>query len=95
MANVLTVLKLVPDGSDFEQDKFISDVLNPLLKKYNIEYIKKESEPIAFGLEALIIYVKNEDSEEGADNLNNFQEELENLENIQAVELQHQTLIDY
>jgi translation elongation factor aEF-1 beta len=95
MANVLTVLKLVPNESELEQDNFINNSIIPKCKEYEVELIKHDKEPLAFGMFAILIYIKNIDSEEGADKLNAFQEELENSDDLQSVELQHQTLIDY
>ena len=95
MANVLTILKLVPSDSELDQESFIKNTVIPKCKDFAIEYIKSDKEPLAFGMFALQIYVKNVDSEEGADNLNSFQEFLENSDELQSVELQQQTLIDY
>ncbi|MFW9929034.1 MAG: hypothetical protein ACFFD1_06560 [Candidatus Thorarchaeota archaeon] len=95
MTNVLTILKLVPNDSELDFNSYIKNTIVPKCKEHNIEYIKQDKEPLAFGMFALVIYIKNEDSEDGADELNAFQEELEGSDDLQAVELQQQTLIDY
>ena len=95
MANVLTVLQLIPNDAELVFDDFIDNTIRSLCEEHEIEYIKYEKTPVAYGLFALVLYVKNPDSEEGADQVNAFQEVLQGLEEIQTVELQNQTLIDY
>jgi translation elongation factor EF-1beta len=95
MANVLTIYKLVPNDSEFAYERFIETIITKICSKHEIEYIKYDKEPLAYGMYAMLLYVKNHDSEEGADALNAFQEELEQLEDLQTVELQQQTLSDY
>jgi len=95
MANVLTILKLVPSEADLVQEDFVNNFIKPKCEEYGVELVKFDKEPLAFGMFALLIYLKNVDSEEGADKLNTLQEEFENMDSLQSIELQHQTLIDY
>ena len=95
MANVLTVLQLVPNDTEIDFESFVENIIHALCEEHEIEYIKYEKAPLAFGLYAMVLYVKNPDSDEGADQLNAFQDALQGLDEIQTIELQNQTLIDY
>lgn len=95
MANVLTVLQLIPNDSEMNFDDFIENSIQTLCKEHEIEYLKYEKTPVAYGLYAMLLYIKNSDSDEGADQLNAFQEAIEGLNEVQTIELQNQTLIDY
>lgn len=95
MANVLTILKLVPSEADLDQENFVNNSIFPKCKEYGVELLKFDKEPLAFGMFALLVYLKNIDSEEGADKLNTLQEEFESMDSLQSIELQQQTLIDY
>ena len=97
MSNVLTILKIVPASPDLNREKFVDDVLiKDYCKKLDIEFLKYEEEPVAYGIVAIIAYLKNQDSGEGADQLNKFQEMLEAREDeISLVEMTMQTIMDH
>ena len=97
MSNVLTVLKIVPASPDLDREKFVDEVLkNDLCKQTNIELLKYEEEPVAYGIVAILAYLKNEDSSNGADDLNKLQEMLEAREDdISLVEITMQTIMDH
>lgn len=95
MANVLTILKIVPNDTEFDKEGFINDVFKGLCEDNNIEYLKYDEEPVAYGLVAILAYLKNPDSEDGADDLNALQETLEGMDDISNIEIQTQTLTDH
>ena len=95
MANVLTVLKIVPSDTEFNKEEFINNVFKGLCEEHNIEYLKYDEEPVAYGLVAILAFLKNADSEDGADDLNALQETLEGMEDLSSIELQGQTLTDH
>ena len=95
MANVLTILKIVPNDTEFNKEDFINNVFKGLCEENNIEYLKYDEEPVAYGLVAMLTYLKNPDTEEGADDLNSLQETLEGMEDLSSIELQNQTLTDH
>jgi translation elongation factor aEF-1 beta len=95
MANVLTVLKIVPNDTEFNKEDFINNVFKGLCEENNIQYLKYDEEPVAYGLVAMLAFLKNPDTEEGADDLNALQETLEGMEDLSSIELQNQTLTDH
>lgn len=95
MANVLTVLKIVPSNTELNRDDFVNNVLKGLCKDNNIEFVKYDEEPVAYGLVAILAFLKNPDSEDGAEELNALQETLEGLEDLSSIEIQGQTLTDH
>ena len=95
MANVLTILKIVPAGTELNREEFVNNVLKGLCEENDIEYLKYEEEPVAYGLVAILAYMKNPDTEDGADNLNALQETLEGNEDLSTVEVQVQQLTDH
>ena len=95
MANVLTVLKIIPSDTEFNREEFVNNVLKGLCEENNIEYLKYEEEPVAYGIVAILAYIKNPDSEDGADDLNALQEILEGNEDLSNIEVQVQQLTDH
>lgn len=95
MANVLTVLKITPSDTEFSREDFVNKVLKGLCEENNVEFVKYEEEPVAYGLIAIMAYLKNADTEDGADDLNALQETLEGNEDLSSVEVQVQQLTDH
>ena len=95
MANVLTVLKIVPSGTELDREDFVNNVLKGLCEENNVEFVKYEEEPVAYGLVAILAYLKNADTEDGADDLNSLQETLEGNDDLSSVEVQVQQLTDH
>ncbi len=95
MANVLTVLKITPSGTELNREDFVNNVLKGLCEENNVEFVKYEEEPVAYGLVAILAYLKNPDTEDGADDLNSLQETLEGNEDLSTVEVQVQQLTDH
>ena len=95
MANVLTVLKIVPSDTEFSKEDFVNNVLKGLCEENNIEFLKYDEEPVAYGLVAILAFLKNPDSEDGADDLNVLQETLEGMEDLSSIEIQVQNLTDH
>ena len=95
MANVLTILKIVPSGTELDREDFVNNVLKGLCEENNVEFVKFEEEPVAYGLVAILAYLKNADTEDGADDLNSLQETLEGNDDLSSVEVQVQQLTDH
>ena len=95
MANVLTILKIVPSGTELDREDFVNNVLKGLCEENNVEFVKYEEEPVAYGLVAILAYLKNADTEDGADDLNSLQETLEGNDDLSSVEVQVQQLTDH
>ena len=95
MSNVLTILKAIPASPDTDREELLSVIQNDLMKDLAIEILKKEEEPLFFGLVALKLFVKTEDSDEGNEVLESFQTKLMDLNEIDNCEIELQTIIDY
>lgn len=95
MSNVLTILKVIPASPDTDREELLSVIQNDLMKDLAIEILKKEEEPLFFGLVALKLFVKTEDSDEGNEVLESFQTKLMDLNEIDNCEIELQTIIDY
>jgi translation elongation factor aEF-1 beta len=95
MSNVLTILQVIPTSPDADRDELLSVIQNELLKDLALEILKKEEEPLFFGLVALKLFVKTEDSDEGNEVLESFQKKLMDLDEIDNCEVELQTIIDY
>ena len=95
MANVLTVLKITPSDTELNREDFVNNVLKGLCEENNVEFVKYEEEPVAYGLVAIMAYLKNPDTEDGADDLNILQETLEGMDDLSTVEVQVQQLTDH
>ena len=96
MANVLTILKITPSNPALDREDFVKNILaNKLAKECDIEFLKYDEEPIAFGIFAIKAYLKNEDSEKGTQDIEHLTELLEQHESISTVEMDMQTLVDH
>lgn len=95
MANVLTILKIVPSDTELNHEDFVNNVFKGLCEENNIEFLKFDKEPVAYGLVAILAFIKNPDSEDGADDLNALQETLEGMDDLSTIEIQTQTLTDH
>ena len=95
MSNVLSILKIFPSSPEVNRDEIVSSAQNELREGLNLEILKKEEEPLFFGLYAIKLFVKTADSEEGTETLQNFENRLLELESVDNCEIELQTIIDY
>jgi len=96
MANVLTILRITPSDPSLNREDYVNDVLkNKLSKECNVEFLKYDEEPVAFGIYAIKAYFKNEDSETGTQDIEKLQELIEQNNSISSVEMDMQTLMDH
>lgn len=79
MANVPTVLQLVPTDVDMSFDNFIENTIQTLCEELKIESLKYEKTPMAYRLYDNGALCKNLDFDEDADQLDAFQEALEGV----------------
>lgn len=63
MADVLVILKVFPDSDEVNLDKIADEIGKKLPQGYSI--LRRDTEPIAFGLKALVLYVKMPEQTEG------------------------------
>ncbi len=95
MSNVLSILKIFPTSPEVNRDEVVSHAENELRKGLNLEILKKEEEPLFFGLYAIKLFVKTADSDEGTETLQEFEDRLIALEEVDNCEIELQTIIDY
>ncbi len=95
MSNVLSILKVIPTSPDVNRDEIVARAQGELLKGLDLEILKKEEEPLFFGLYAIKLFVKTADSDEGTETLQNFEDRLLALEEVDNCEVELQTIIDY
>ena len=92
MGDVLTVLKVVPSGTEVDRSDLIEKIKTEISPKNDIEILKTEEQPLVFGLYALMLTFVVPDTDKGVNDLNSFQEELERLEEIDSVSIEIQAL---
>ena len=95
MANVLSILKVIPTSPEVDREKIVSLAKTDLIKGLDLEILKKEEVPLFFGLYAIKLFVKTADSDEGTETLQNFENRLLELEEVDNCEIELQTIIDY
>ncbi|GAG19870.1 unnamed protein product [marine sediment metagenome] len=95
MANVLSILKVIPTSPEVDREGIVSLAKTELIKGLDLEILKKEEVPLFFGLYAIKLFVKTADSDEGTETLQNFENRLLELEEVDNCEVELQTIIDY
>lgn len=95
MSNVLSILKVIPSSPDVDRESIVSRAKTVLSEGLALEILKKEEEPLFFGLFAIKLFVKTADSDEGTETLQNFENRLLELEDVDNCEIELQTIIDY
>ncbi len=93
MANVLTVLKVIPNEPSMRKEQIEQLVKEKILGDLPLELLRVDEQPLAFGLYATILYVKGADSEEGSAAIDALQGKLEAMDQIEDVEIMQQSLI--
>ncbi|MFX0182977.1 MAG: hypothetical protein ACFE95_07855 [Candidatus Hodarchaeota archaeon] len=95
MSNVLSVMKVVPTSPEVNREEIVSRAQNELSKDLNLEILKREEEPLFFGLYAIKLFIKTADSDEGTKTLQTFEDRLIALKEVDNCEIELQTIIDY
>lgn len=84
MADMLVVLKVYPEGDEVDLNKVSEEVTKKLPQGYKL--VRKETEPIAFGINALILYIQMpEQSEGGTDELESIASQVEGVSHAEVV----------
>ena len=84
MAKVLVVAKLYPEDIDTDLDKLVDKIKEKLPANYEIT--KHSKEPIAFGLNALRLFILIPEESEGG--TSRLEEVLQSIEGVQEVEIE-------
>ncbi len=81
MATVLVKLKIFPKVVETDFDKLASDC-SAKIEAFGGKVLKTEKEPIAFGMNALIIYFSTDESKGGTDPLEAQLAEIEEISSV-------------
>jgi len=95
MSNVLSILKVIPASPEVDREAIFKRVQEDLIRGLEIEILKREEEPLFFGLIAIKLFVKTSDSDEGTATLQLFEDRLIELDDVDNCEIELQTIIDY
>ncbi|MCK5452261.1 MAG: elongation factor 1-beta [Candidatus Aenigmarchaeota archaeon] len=80
MGKVATTFKLMPESPEVDLEKVQADI------KEKLDCVKDmKLEPIAFGLNALLVMVVTEDSEGGMDEIENTLTSIEGVSDLEAL----------
>ena len=63
MVDVLVIVKVYPESDEVNLDSLYEEIEKKLPKDYKL--VRKDTEPIAFGLKALVLYVQMPENVEG------------------------------
>ncbi|MFW9778965.1 MAG: hypothetical protein ACFFE8_08950 [Candidatus Heimdallarchaeota archaeon] len=95
MSNMLSILKIIPTSPEVDRDSILARAQGDLKQDLNLEILKKEEEPLFFGLYAIKLFIKTPDSEEGSDALRQFEDRLVALNEVDNCEIELQTIMDH
>ena len=95
MSNVLSILKIIPTSPEVNREEIVTHAQTALREGLDLEVLKKEEEPLFFGLYAIKLFVKTPDSDEGTEILQTFENRLLSLDEVDNCEIELQTIIDY
>ena len=95
MSNVLSILRIIPTSPEVDREEIVSHAQTELREGLDLEVLKREDEPLFFGLYAIKLYVKTADSDEGTETLQKYEDRLLALEEVDNCEIELQTIIDY
>ncbi|MFX1515820.1 MAG: hypothetical protein ACFFC6_05880 [Promethearchaeota archaeon] len=95
MSNVLSILRIIPTSPEVNREEIVSRAQTELRAGLDLEVLKREEEPLFFGLYAIKLFVKTADSDEGTETLQKYEDRLMALEEVDNCEIELQTIIDY
>ncbi|MFX0122873.1 MAG: hypothetical protein ACFFAE_04490 [Candidatus Hodarchaeota archaeon] len=95
MSNVLSILRIIPTSPEVNREEIVSRAQTELREGLDLEVLKREEEPLFFGLYAIKLFVKTADSDEGTETLQKYEDRIINLEEVDNCEIELQTIIDY
>ena len=83
MAKVVITMKIMPESPDVDLE-VVETEATKLCSKFGAEVGKKEIEPVAFGLKALILYMIADEEKGGTDDL---EEGITKIKGVNSVEV--------
>ena len=83
MAEVLVVIKVYPESDEINLDNLYKEIEKKLPKEYKL--VRKETEPIAYGLEALVVYIQMPENVEGGTEI--LEETINGIEGVSHAEV--------
>ncbi|QGR18777.1 elongation factor 1-beta [Stygiolobus azoricus] len=86
MADVLVILKVYPDSDEVNLDNLTQQINSKLPQGYKL--VRKETEPIAYGLKALVVYIQMpENTEGGTESLEDIVNGIEGVSHAEVVQV--------
>lgn len=85
MADVLLVIKVYPEDDTINLDTLKEEIQKKLPNNYKV--IKTEIEPIAYGLNSLILYIQMPEAEGGTDKLEELINETQGVSNSEVINI--------
>lgn len=86
MASVVVTMKLMPISPEVDLKK-LEETATPLIAKFGGEVGKVETEPIAFGLIALILFFVMDESIGSTEELENQLAEIEGVNSVEVIDV--------
>ena len=83
MADVLVVIKVYPESDEVNLDNLYEEIEKRLPKNYKL--VRKDTEPIAYGLKALVVYVEMPENTEGGTDV--LEETINGIEGVSHAEV--------
>ncbi|BCU68528.1 hypothetical protein HS7_19650 [Sulfolobales archaeon HS-7] len=85
MANVLVTIRIAPESDKVDLDDVLNEIRGKLPKEYSI--VSSEKQPIAFGIEALVVNVVMPENTEGGTDV--LEELLMGVQGVGGVEVEN------
>jgi len=83
MTDVLVVVKVYPDSDEVNIDNLYEEIGKKLPQGYKL--VRKETEPIAYGLKALVAYIQMPENVEGGTDV--LEETINGIEGVSHAEV--------
>jgi translation elongation factor aEF-1 beta len=85
MSEVKSKLKVMPVDADVESEDLIEEIQEELSD--DIDVAKTEVEPVAFGLESILLWTLTQDEDGGTDDIEETIEGITDVESVQTEEV--------
>jgi elongation factor 1-beta len=87
MANVIITIKIMPESPNIDLNKLENGVLKEIKKFTGETQVKKEIEPVAFGLKSLKITFVMDENKGGLEDLENRINSLNGVSSVEVIDV--------
>ncbi|MBD3203246.1 elongation factor 1-beta [Candidatus Woesearchaeota archaeon] len=87
MADVVVTLKIMPSSVEVDMDELFNKAKEIIVDYTGIDNLKKEIEPVAFGLKALKIYFVMAEDKGSTDKLEDQISEISEVESVKVIDV--------